>query len=125
MERIDSGKVMKVGMKGYKEIVDINWHGLIIHIKTLLSRREEEELIFSILECCRLGDKDELLYEFLDLSIRANIVAFYTDVELPLDINEQHKLLYYSDIFDVVAKNANSDQIDAVINIVKFYFSIR
>ena len=127
INRLSSDVVMNVGMRGYKEYIDYNWHGKMIKIKYLLEREEEIELIHSIIDCCTAEEDDEeyvreyVIPEFVDLATRANIVSVYANVNLPENIDEQHRLLYYNDIYDVVVKHANSAQITNIINMVKHY----
>ena len=122
MNRLSSDVVMSVGMRGYKEYVDYNWHGKMIKIKYLLNREDEIELIHSIIDCCTAEDEEEyVIPEFVDLATRANIVSVYANVNLPENIDEQQRLLYYSDIYEVVIKHANSAQIVNIIDMVKQY----
>ncbi len=125
---MDNGKkmsaleVMSIGMRGYKEEIDYNWHGKMIKVRYMLSRDEEIELVHNILTCCGHDVNDGyLIPEFIDLAIRSNIVSAYAQVELPDSIDKQHQLLYYSDLYDVVLKTANKRQIDNIINSVKGY----
>ena len=118
-ERISADKVMKFGLRGYKEYIDYNWHGLMIKIRTLLSRDEEYEIVRSVVECCTCyGDNGEeyIVPENLELALRANVVIYYTDILLPNDIDEQHTLLFYSNLYDVVIEHANKAQIDSIFN---------
>lgn len=114
---IDEKKLMKIGMRGYNDIVDVNWHGVIIHIKYLLDKDEESRLIHTIINCCTTSD-GVFIPDMLELAKRACIVSAYASVVLPEDINEQHKLLYYSNLFDVVKESANKCQINNIINLI-------
>lgn len=117
---IDAKKLMKIGMRGYKDTIDVNWHGVIIKVKYMLDMDEEHMLIQSIMNCCMTNDGN-FVPELLDISIRANIVKTYSSVELPEDINDQHKLLYYSDLFDVIINNVNKNQIEHILKLVLPY----
>lgn len=114
-ERVSSKDVMKFGLRGYKEFVDYNWHGKMIKIRTLLTHKESMELVQSIINCCPNNDDGFIVPDFLDVSIRANIIRAYSNVDLPSDFDEQYKLLYCSTLFDVVCKEACTSQIDAII----------
>lgn len=121
-ERLDVDTVMKVGMRGFKDETPYNWHGKMIKIRYMLSRDEEIELIQSIIRCFSVDDVyGGCVPEFVDLATRANIVAAYALVELPGTIEEQHRLLYHSDLYDVVLRMANKAQIDSILAAVKEY----
>lgn len=117
---IDAKKLMKIGMRGYKDTIDVNWHGEIIQVKYMLDLDKEHMLIQSIMNCC-MTDDGNFVPELLDISIRANVVKQYSSVELPQDINDQHKLLYYSDLFDVIINSVNKNQIEHILKLVLPY----
>lgn len=117
---IDAKKLMKIGMRGYKDTIDVNWHGVIIHIKYLLSRDDEYRLVRTIVNCCTTSD-GVFVPDMFELAKRACIVSAYSSVILPEDIDEQHKLLYYSNLFDVVKENANTCQINNIISLISPY----
>lgn len=122
-EILNCEKVMNIGMRGYKEFRDVNWHGQIIKIRYLLSRSEEWDLIHSILKCATgtFDDSNYVVPEMLDLATRANIVISYAGIELPPNIDDQHKLLYSSDLFDVIIANINKAQYASIMNSIKLY----
>jgi len=122
-EILNCEKVMDIGMRGHKEFKDVNWHGQIIKIRYLLSRSEEWDLIHSILKCATgtFDDNNYVIPEMLDLAIRANIVVSYTGIELPHNIDDQHMLLYASDLFDVITANINKAQYMSILNSIKIY----
>lgn len=122
-EILNCEKVMNIGMRGYKEFRDVNWHGQIIKIRYLLSRSEEWDLIHSILKCATgaFDGNNYVIPEMLDLATRANIVVTYTGIELPTSIDDQHTLLYASDLFDVITANINRAQYMSILNSIKLY----
>lgn len=120
-QRLTADEAMKYGLRGYKDIVPYNWHGKMITVRYFLTRDEETEVIHSILRCCSSPENEEVIPEFVDLAMRANIVAAYTSVNLPEGIEDQHKLLYCSDLYDVVLKNANQVQIKHIAESVNMY----
>lgn len=109
---------MSVGLRGYKEFVQYNWHGKIITIKTLLSFKEEVELIQFIVDLCK-SDDNCIMIEYVDMAIRIGITKAYAAVEIPDDLEDAHKVLYASDLYDVILKNANSVQVNTIINTIK------
>ena len=120
MQEILSAKdVIKIGMRGYKEYTDYNWHGRTIHIKQMLQRNDFYQLIHDIEEMCMSSDGD-FIYEYLAFAIRLMVVVSYASVELPNNLDEAFKLLYCSDLFDVVRQNINRNQ----LNDIMLYFGI-
>lgn len=110
---------VKLGLKGYKETIDYNWHGKMITIRTFLDIDTEVNTIRSIVNCCYDIKHCCFMPEFIDMAIRINIIKSYAYVELPDDVEIAHKILYVSDLYDVVLKCANQCQIDSIISSAK------
>lgn len=107
--------VLKLGLRGFKEASDYNWHGKMISIKYMISKEEVFELMRRVEKMCTT-ENGEFSPEFLDFAIKTGIVTYYAIIELPTDVDELYKLIYHSDIYDVVLNNANKKQIDSVVN---------
>lgn len=116
---LSAKELMKIGLRSYKESTPVNWHGKIINVRQLLSVEEEFSLIRKILKYCCNENTDQFIPELIDLSMRLNIVSYYSDVELPVDIEEQHKLLYCSDLFDIIVSHTNKAQIDSIMRSIR------
>lgn len=123
---VSSDKVLEIASRGYKEVIKYNWHGEIILIRCYLSREEEWRVIHSILNTCSVENDGAkyIIPEMLDFVARTEIVAAYSNVELPRDIEERHKILYCSDIYDVISKHSNSDQINNIFSSIKMYLQM-
>lgn len=107
--------VIKFGLRGMKEFVDYNWHGRMISIKYMLTREEYIDLFGRIESMCTAND-GTLLPEYVDFALRMAVVATFAGIEIPSDIDEAYKLMYHSDIFDVVRNNANKAQTESIIH---------
>ena len=106
--------VMSVGMRGYKEYIDYNWHGKIISIKNLLSRDEYIKLIHDIGDMC-ISQDGNFVPEMLDFSVKLNIIINYALVEMPDDLDDIYELIYYSDLYNAVLKNISKSQVNSVL----------
>ena len=121
---MDSERLMKIGMRGYSEVVEYNWHGVMLAIRYMLTYEEELELIDSIVESCIVdddGDEPYVVPGRAELALRMGIVAKYAMVELPDSDDDSHALLYYSDLYDAVLACANEVQTENIIMSVKQY----
>lgn len=114
-EPLEAKEVMRLGLRGVREYGDYNWHGKMITVKYLLEYKEFLELLRSVENMCTSPD-GELIAGLLDFSIKANVVAYYASVELPDDMDDVYKVVYCSDIYDVVLKMANKKQVDALLS---------
>ena len=98
----------------YRKIV---WHTAEMYVKTFLTLTEFRQLIDTIIQTCSMED-GALVYELVDFATRVNIIAAYALIELPEDIDELYYVVYESDLYDAVVKNANQWQIDSIVKSV-------
>ena len=107
--------VFKMTRAEYKRI---NWHNAELNVKPLLSFQEFTETVHRIIENCR-DSEGNFLPEFLDLSMRTEIILAYGFVELPSSFDRLYEVVYLSDLYDVICRNANTAQIDALKRTVR------
>lgn len=111
---LSAKELMKIGLRSYKESTPVNWHGKIINVKYLLPLGDEITLIRNIVDCCYDSDNDVLLPSLIDMSFKSNIILAYSDVQLPDNTEDRHKLLYASDIYNVIESSVCKSQIEFV-----------
>lgn len=102
-----------------KQYTKVLWH----KNKTLLVRRfiplnEVPQLIDMIMSTIINPQEKYFMPELKDFAIRAGVVMYYAVVQMPETTEAQYELLYTTDLYDVVKKNANLAQIDSIIDAV-------
>lgn len=117
---VNSKDLIKFGMRGYKDTVDVNWHGKIIEVRTLLSQEEEIRTIHEIISLCVDDDDGSVAIELLEFYIRFKIICSYAKVSFPENLDDIYKLVYHSDLYKYVIDNVNSTQVNNIINSVKY-----
>lgn len=117
---VSSKDLIKFGMRGYKDTVDVNWHGKIIEVRTLLSQEEEIRTIHEIISLCVDDDDGSVAIELLEFYIRFKIICSYAKVSFPENLDDIYKLVYHSDLYKYVVDNVNSTQVNNIINSVKY-----
>ncbi len=117
---VNSKDLIKFGMRGYKDTVDINWHGKIIEVRTLLSQEEEIRTIHEIISLCVDDDDGSVAIELLEFYIRFKIICSYAKVSFPENLDDIYKLVYHSDLYKYIIDNVNSTQVNNIINSVKY-----
>lgn len=108
-------RAMEITNEMYKEYTDVEWHGEIIRIKYYLDMDVEHSMYNSIISCAYDGDNP--IPCLFDFAIKTNILSYYTNVQLPQDVNKLHKLIYCSDIIEVVKEHICAEQINFMIKI--------
>lgn len=97
-----------------KQIKKVMWHTANIYVKPFLVMEEYISTVDRILEMCCSPDDEGYIVALLDFAIRLNIVDSYSYVELPEDPKELFYVLYASDLYETVYKNACQSQIDSI-----------
>lgn len=96
---------------GYSEY---EWEGIKIFVRPLISIEESIELTDTVMQSCINPNNQMFMPELLDLMFRINVIRFYTDVELPGDLHEQHILVYGTSLYDDVIDVVNDGQIKSM-----------
>ena len=91
----------------------VNWRGKIIHVRPIINPEEVISLVNSVVDACYSKEHDAIVPEMSDFAFREHIVIAYSDVRLPDGATESYRILYLTDIFDVILKHACKAQIDA------------
>lgn len=103
-------RITGVAGKQYKSI---SWHSSQLIIKPLLTLPEYVDTVHRII-CDCTGSDGTIAKELLDYSIRLHVIAAYSFVEVPEDLEQAYYIAYQSDLYDTVVKNVNAAQIDAI-----------
>lgn len=117
---VSSKDLIKFGMRGYKDTVDVNWHGKIIEVRTLLSQEEEIRTIHEIISLCVDDNDGSVAVELLEFYIRFKIICSYAKVSFPENLDDIYKLVYHSDLYKYIIDNVNNTQVNNIINSVKY-----
>lgn len=108
-------RITGVSQKQYKQVP---WHTTTVTLKQLLTIQEYMETIQNIFHDCKTPD-DGVAIELLDFATRVNIIAAYSFVKLPDNIDDLYYFVYASDLYDLICSNANISQIESIKQAVK------
>ncbi len=98
----------------YKKVV---WRTTSIDVAYCLGARRFLDVYRAIIKDSTSPD-GECMLPLIDFSIRINVISAYTNVVMPDTVEDLFDVVYGSDLYDVVVKNANTSQINALINAV-------
>lgn len=110
-------RTVGVTAKQNKKVV---WRTNSIIMRQILTAKEFISTVQNILHDCSSED-GSIAPELIDFAIRVNVISAYAYVELPSDFDELYYAVYASDLYEIVCKNTNSAQIDAIRQAVKIY----
>lgn len=117
---LSANDLMRItGVKG-KQYKDVQWHTDHVIMKHTLDASEFISVIMDTVKDCKSPD-GRLAPELMDFAVRVNVIASYAFVELPEDAGALFYIAYASDLYDTIRKNANTSQIDAIMEAVRTY----
>lgn len=119
-------KVKMISVNAFERAVDniyqpttvVEWSGLEIVIKRHLSLAEVAKFVDVCVKAC--FDSDTAVYtpEAKDAAIRSCIIAFYTNITLPENVEKQYELIYHSNILDSITPNIDQNQLSSVVGAI-------
>lgn len=114
IKRISINALERVMKDGYEPTITIEWHGLEVTIKKVLSLTEVIKFVEDTVETCFAADTNDYIPEVKDFAIKANVLEMYANFTLPKNNDSKYALIYQTDAFPEVIKYINSDQFDEV-----------
>lgn len=106
--------LLTVASKKPKKVI---WHSVDLLVRYSITFNEYQSVIHNIISECTNGDGDCVL-PLLDCATKAYIIGAYANVELPNDSENLYSIIYGTDLYDVVFRNANQNQIKSIIQSV-------
>lgn len=127
MATLSADDLLKVVKDITNDTVSIRWRNKVIKVRRLLTHNEEVELIRNIMDCCTVEDNDSIVFvpELFDISTKANIISAYSNIELPMDLEKQHMILYGTDLYNCILSAISAEQINAINIVLNYYSGIR
>ena len=98
----------------------VTWHGIRMTVRHMISMREVSDIVNNVVSLCMPDDKPSRI-ELCELAIRAYVVMMYAGVELPADIEKQHRLLFGTGLYESVCNAINPDQLGVIRESVHTY----
>lgn len=111
---LEQKDVLKVSKRFMKESFEVNWHGKPLSGITLLSMKDAINLPDRIVS--KSSKDGEFIPSLFDFVLRVELITSYLLVDVPSDPEELYKIVYYTDLFNVVLNNCNKGQVDSIIS---------
>lgn len=120
VKSLSKNDVLRITGVSGKQYKTVRWHDAQIVIKPILDMRSFIDTVRLILAECTAPD-GSISKELIDFSTRVHIIAAYSFVEMPDDLDQVYYIVYQSDLYDMILKTANSAQINAIIRTVQSF----
>lgn len=96
----------------------IQWYGVEIEIKKTIDLRAMMEFVAQSVNNCFSDSDGSYIPEMKDFTIRACMIEKYTNVRLPENPVKLYKMMYETDLCDLVITRINRQQLDAIIDAI-------
>lgn len=124
METINPSLITQVANIGNgSRIIPFRWRGLSINVRYSLDLREALAFIDNVMSACTDADTGDFHVEMLDLITRASVVTMFTNIELPVDLETQFKILYWTDLYGEIKARINESQLESLTNTIERYIN--
>lgn len=97
------------------EIVNIEWNGLDITIKTRLSFEEMMAFVDGVAESCFAADTKAFIPVAKDFVIGCLVIEMYSNLTLPQNVNKKYEIVSGCDVVDVILENVDKAQFDNIV----------
>lgn len=97
------------------EIVNIEWNGLDITIKTRLSFEEMMAFVDGVAESCFAADTKAFIPVAKDFVIGCLVIEMYSNLTLPQNANKKYEIVSGCDVVDVILENVDKAQFDNIV----------
>lgn len=114
-------RIAGVSGKQYKKVT---WHSTTITVKQFLPINDYMNLVKHIIDDCSDND-DGVVVGLVDFAFKVNVVASYSFIELPKDINDMYYIICVSDLFETISSAINRNQLNSIANIVEGVTGVR
>lgn len=115
MSKIQAGVLSEYVERNYTPTSTIQIDNLEIAVKKSLSFSEMVNFVDGAVKSCFLEDTNIFMPELRSFAIRFGIIEYYTNIELPDNIQEQYHFLMHSDIPDIVIEAVDKVQFKDIV----------
>ena len=114
---ITSEDLARVAQSKMKNTTSIDWNGLNVIIKNMLSLPEMLLFVDTVVKSC-FDDDGNYCPEHKGFAIRSTTITMYTNITLPDDITVSYSIVYGTDLVEKVMKYVRRVQFDKIIEAI-------
>lgn len=116
--RISINAFEKAMNKTYAPLDTVVWNDLELKIKRTISLKDVMDIVNNVTGLC-FADDGTFIPEVKDIALKAGIIEKYTNLALPRNIEFKYKLIYCTDVFNVVTTHINPQQFKELLYAVE------
>lgn len=97
----------------------LNWNGLELAVKRNILLEDVIEFVTSVTSLCFEEETNRYMPEVKDFGIRACLIDYYTNVDLPEDTGKKYSLLYETDLVQTVLNSIDMQQFNDIVRSIE------
>ena len=119
IKRITVEDLYKVVEDVCMPVAYLNWNGLELAVKRNILLEDVIEFVTSVTSLCFEEETNRYMPEVKDFGIRAYLIDYYTNVDLPEDTGEKYSLLYETDLVQTVLNSIDMQQFNDIVRSIE------
>lgn len=115
-KKFDAAKVcdMLIANIDKRNTMTSKWRGVDVAFRKLLTFTEYVDLVRNVIEMCTDTNGVDIHTEMVEFAFRLNVLAFFTDIALPDNIEDQFRYVFWTDIYKFVTEHVDSGQLETL-----------
>ena len=102
----------------------VEWNGLEIRVRRRISYEEYAAASVAVTNAC-FSTEGEYVPEAKEVSLRLIVLALYTNLSIPLNIDKRYEMACFSGVYDTVLSAVDGHQVEQIENAVNERIHIR
>ena len=105
--------IKKIAEKESSERTTVDWNGVEISVKKTVSLDDMMSVVLGVVGSC-FDEDGNYIPEVVDIIEKHNVIKWYTDIDVPNDINESFDLIYRTDLYQIVIGKIDQTQLATI-----------
>ena len=112
-KRIAFDNITEIMNDYYPETDTVEWRGVEITVRRIIPIEWMSEIVKRVENSC-FSDDGEFTPETMEFGIRVCVIAAYTNIDIPLDMELQNRLVFGTDLWDAVVPAISGTQLQEI-----------
>lgn len=110
VNKVSAKELLAAAENNYVPYAEVEWKGIPIKIKKHLSLNEMMGFVMRVVDNCFEEDTGKYRPELKDFILKDTVLESYGGLTLPKNVGERYRVIYHSDILDVVMEHICKEQ---------------
>lgn len=112
---VSAENLEKIVRDDYIPYENIDWNGVPLTVRTHIPFNLMLQFVRDVVETCFSVDTGEYLPEAKDIAIKCAIIEYYSNLELPEDIEQKYEFVYRTNAVQVIMEHLDKNQLNQIL----------